>query len=191
MMDVGALQAHVVEDRREAWIRGGINYVVRYPRIVCSFITEAHAVALQRGSREQMDTISQITLVLERACGAAPQRSVATPSGTEHIELLTGALALFDNGDVFGEEDLDRAIRRRATREDNAENGRCVLGCHNQPQSSGVLNGQVNVGGADSGLRACGRRPDHPPDGQNCTTEARRRQRPSFILTEIVPQIVP
>ena len=43
-----------------------------------------------------------------------------------------------------------------------------MLGCHNQLQSSGVLNGQVNVGGADSGLRACGRRPDHPPDGQNC-----------------------
>jgi hypothetical protein len=57
-----------------------------------------------------MDTISQITLVLERAGGAAPRRSVTTPSGTEHIELLGSALALFDDGDVFGEEDLDRPI---------------------------------------------------------------------------------
>jgi hypothetical protein len=57
-----------------------------------------------------MDPISQITLVLERAGGATPQRSVATPSGTEQIELLARALALCDGGDVFGEEDLDRPI---------------------------------------------------------------------------------
>jgi hypothetical protein len=57
-----------------------------------------------------MDTVSEITLVFERVTGAAPQRSVATPSGTEHIELLGRALALFDDGDVFGEEDLDRPI---------------------------------------------------------------------------------
>jgi hypothetical protein len=73
-------------------------------------IAEAHAVALQRGSREQMDTVSEVTLVLERAIGAAPPRSVTTPSGTEQIELLGRALALFDDGDVFGEEDLDRPI---------------------------------------------------------------------------------
>jgi len=57
-----------------------------------------------------MDTVSEVALVFERALGAAPQRSVTTPSGTEHIELLGRALALFDDGDVFGEEDLDRPI---------------------------------------------------------------------------------
>ena len=109
-MDVGALQANVMEDRRESWIRGEIDHVVRHPRVVGEFIAEAHAVALQRGSREQMDTVSEVTLVFERATGAAPQRSVATLSGTEQIELLAGALASFDDGDVFGEEDLDRPI---------------------------------------------------------------------------------
>jgi hypothetical protein len=57
-----------------------------------------------------MDTVSEVTLVFERAIGAAPQRSVTTPSGTEQIELSGRALALFDDGDVFGEEDLDRPI---------------------------------------------------------------------------------
>jgi len=57
-----------------------------------------------------MDTVSEVTLVFERATGAAPPRSVATPSGTEQIELLARGLALFDDGDVFGEEDLDRPI---------------------------------------------------------------------------------
>ena len=57
-----------------------------------------------------MDTVSEVALVFERAIGAAPERSVTTPSGTEHIELLGRALALFDDGDVLGEEDLDRPI---------------------------------------------------------------------------------
>ena len=71
------------------------------------FIAEAHAVALQRGSREQMDPVSEITLVFERCTGAAPWRPVTIPSGTEHVELLGKALALFDDGDMFGEENLD------------------------------------------------------------------------------------
>jgi hypothetical protein len=57
-----------------------------------------------------METLSEVTLVFDGAIGAAPQRSVTTPSGTEHIELSGRALALFDDGDVFGEEDLDRPI---------------------------------------------------------------------------------
>jgi hypothetical protein len=57
-----------------------------------------------------MDTVSEVTLVFERATGAAPQRSVAIRSRTEQIELLARALPLFDDGDVFGEEDLDRPI---------------------------------------------------------------------------------
>jgi hypothetical protein len=80
-----------------------------------------------------MDTVSEVTLVFERAIGPAPQRSVTTPSGTEHIELLGRGLALFDDSDVFGEEDLDRPIGRRAARENDAENGRCMVGSHEQP----------------------------------------------------------
>src|SRR5437773_11010091 len=99
-MDVGALQAHVVEDRRESWIRGDIDHVVRHPRVVCEFIAEAHAVALQRGSREQMDTVSKVTLVFERATGAATQRSVATLSGPAQYELLGKAMDLHNGGDV-------------------------------------------------------------------------------------------
>src|SRR6185503_12237785 len=109
-MDVGALQAHVVENRRESWIRRGIDHVVRHPRLVSHFIAEEHAVVLQRGAREQMDPVSEVTLVFERCTGAPPWRSVTTLSGTEQIELLGRALTLFDNGDVFGEEDLDRPI---------------------------------------------------------------------------------
>jgi hypothetical protein len=80
-----------------------------------------------------MDTVSEVTLVLERAVGAAPPRSITTHSGTEHIELSGRALALLDDGDVFGEEDLDRPIRRRPAREDDAEYGRCMVGRHEQP----------------------------------------------------------
>jgi len=57
-----------------------------------------------------MDTVSQVALVFERAIGAAPQRSVTTPSGTEQIKLLGRVLAFSDDGDVFGEEDFDRPI---------------------------------------------------------------------------------
>jgi hypothetical protein len=84
--------------------------VVCHPRLVSIVIAEAHAVVLQRGSREQMDPFPEVTLVFERCTGAPPQRPVATLSGTEQIELLGRALALFDNGDVFGEKDLDRPI---------------------------------------------------------------------------------
>ena len=106
MMNVGALQAHIMKHRRESWIRRAESYRTRHG-IDCELIVKADAVIFQRGLREQMDPISQITLEFERAGGAAPQQSVATPSGTEHIELLARALALFDDGDVFGEEDLD------------------------------------------------------------------------------------
>ena len=78
--------------------------------MICEFIAEAHAVVLQRGSRAQMDTVSEVTLIFEKAIGAAPQRSIAMASGPVHIELLPRGLALFDDGDVFGEEDLDRSI---------------------------------------------------------------------------------
>jgi hypothetical protein len=57
-----------------------------------------------------MDTVSEVALVFERVIGAAPQRSVTAPSGTEQIELLGRTLALFDDGDVFREQDLDRPI---------------------------------------------------------------------------------
>src|SRR5688572_33457933 len=99
-MDVGALQAHVMEDRRESWIRRGIAHVVRHPRLVSHFIAEAHAVVLQRGSREQLDPVSEVTLVFESCTGAPPWRSVTTLPGTEHIELLGRAPALIDRGDL-------------------------------------------------------------------------------------------
>ena len=109
-MYVGALEAHVVEDGCQSWIRGGIDHVVRHLGIVGEFIVEAHAVGFQRGARAQMDTGSEVTLVFERFTGAAPPRSVTTQSGTEQIELFGRELALFADSDVFGEDDLDRPI---------------------------------------------------------------------------------
>ena len=45
-----------------------------------------------------------------------------------------------------------------------------------------LLNGQVDVGGADGGLRACGRRADHPADDQNYPAHARRTTTSEFHL---------
>src|SRR4030095_9503559 len=61
-------------------------------------------------------------------------------------------------------------------------------GGHTQPYSCGVRNGQVDVGGADGRLRACGRRAGHPPDGQNGPIEARRTTTSEFHLS---PLLVP
>ena len=68
---------------------------------------EAHAVVLQSRARQQMETACEVTVVFEGCARATPQRSVAAPSGTEQIELLSGVLTLFDDGDVFRKQHLD------------------------------------------------------------------------------------
>src|SRR3989442_16016730 len=106
-MDVGALQAHVVEDRRESWIRGEIDHVVRHLRVVCEFVAEAHAVVLQRGSRQHMNAAGKVSLILQRSLRPSPQRSFAGLPRLKHVELMSFGASTRPYCDVLRKEDLD------------------------------------------------------------------------------------
>lgn len=64
VVNVCALKPHVMEDSREPRVGHGIDHVVSESGVVQEFIVKKHAIVLQRGSCEEMDTSVEVTFIL-------------------------------------------------------------------------------------------------------------------------------
>jgi hypothetical protein len=87
MMNVGALQAHIMEYRRKPWIGDSVNHIVRDTGSIAEPIVKAHAVILERGSREHADGSWKFAFVLQGWTDPTPRRSFALWSGAKHVQL--------------------------------------------------------------------------------------------------------
>ena len=87
MMNVSALQAHIMEYRRKPWIGDSVDHIVRDIRSIAELIVKADAVIFQRGSREHAHGPRKFAFVLQGWTDPPPCRSFAPWSGAKHVQL--------------------------------------------------------------------------------------------------------